>query len=297
MIYGFFLYFFLLLFPASPVPAPVADTPAPLYLSTDRGQHWRTFTEGLPAAVSITGILSQQNRVYLATNAHGFFTLGGNQSEWVSSNNGLPANANLTTIAGEGKHLVLGTYNKGVYFSQDGGKHWRTSIFNIPGNSIVGNPVNSLNYHGGFIYAGTENGIYRSWDSGMSWQKIHDQFFVYHLLSSGDRLYAASRDGLLASDDGGDSWRVVNSDHFMYRLYAAEGKLYAAVAGHGVLRSDDGGKTWLPPVAVMCGVRSGSLPDALWKGYVPALPSELPARFLEESALGWLAAGVMNVGC
>ncbi len=58
-----------------------------------------------------------------------------------------------------------------IYRTEDGGKHWTSITDGIPSNAFV-NVVREDPTHRGLLYAGTERGMYVSFDDGAHWQSL-----------------------------------------------------------------------------------------------------------------------------
>ena len=115
------------------------------------------------------------------------------------------------------------------------------------------------------IYAGTQDGPYRSLDAGARWQRLDFPargVVIWSLAfdpSDPQVMYAGSAPvGVYRSDDGGEHWRRLpkakSPGHcemgFPARTIriavdpARPNDVYAALEVSGVIRSDDGGETW-----------------------------------------------------
>lgn len=98
------------------------------------------------------------------------------------------------------------------------------------------------------------NGVFRSLDSGETWEKLdmnlpdgHNSSF-YTIRKNGDDLYAGSFAGLFKSSDNGDTWSVVAGTETWYisDIYFGDG-VWAMAGGDGFSRiwtSADGGANW-----------------------------------------------------
>ena len=119
-------------------------------------------------------------------------------------------------------------------------------------NAIVVDPTDP-----NVIFAGTEDGLYRSPDGGKVWDMLEPGFLrgiealriklyplpaIYAMRTAGD-----SNDGVYCSTDGGDNWDCILALACGTSLMGYSG-LYAGAlddsAGGGVYRTSDGGATW-----------------------------------------------------
>jgi hypothetical protein len=271
------------------VEVAVSETPPNLFLSTDWGQNWTGFVDGLPDGTNPRTILEHEGKLLLATSGKGVFVLPAGKSTWEARNQGLPVEVFATSLAAHEKTLVLGTYDKGVYVSRDGGLHWRRPIFNIKGGS-----VRALLFHEGQLIAGTDSGIYRSLDGGESWRRSGPITQINGLVLHNGQLFAARQNGMGVLNDDVATWSSVYTDRTITQLTSQGDYLYARSIGGSIIRSTDG-KVWEKQIFTVPAPGNNSLPEALWNGYSPDLPSELPVSSIIETSRGWIAG--LQSGC
>ena len=158
--------------------------------------------------------------------------------------------------------LLLATQH-GLIVCERAGDAWREA-----GRGLVGRNVTSVIGREGVILAGTTEGVWRSDDSGQTWNEASDGITSLHIRwmanhpDVSDLEFAGSEPaGIFVSHDGGGSWRpcpevTALRDKYKWSLpYSPEAgcvrgfaflgtRGYAAVEVGGVLRSDDNGDTW-----------------------------------------------------
>jgi len=242
-----------------------------------------------------SGRAHQQNegQLYLATDYQGVYVLNRGSNRWEARNGGLPKKLDINSLAVRGDFLAIGTYHGKVFTSKDGGRHWKDPIFNFLGGS-----VRALHFHEGWLIAGTDNGIYRSADDGMTWQQAGDLIQVNDLAFFEGKLYAARRDGIVVSQDDGKTWSIAYNEYAVSRLLLTENRLYGQVIGtldgRDFIRSKDG-SFWEKMIMVIPGRQHENLPAALWGGFKPQVPEvDMPVRSVTETSFGWflgVAAG------
>lgn len=273
----------------APVETAAIGASPNLYISTDWGQHWRGFAEGLPEGTNPRTILEHEGDLLLATSGKGVFLLPAGKSTWEARNRGLPQEVLATSLAAKDKIMVLGTYDKGVYLSRDGGLHWRRPIFNIDGGS-----VRALLFHDGQLIAGTDSGIYRSADGGESWRRSGPITQINGLVLHNGQLFAARQNGMGVLNDDVATWSSVYTERAIAQLTSHGKYLYARSIGGEIIRSTDG-KVWEKKIFTVPAAGNKSLPEALWNGYNPDLPSDLPVSSIIETSRGWVAG--LQSGC
>jgi photosystem II stability/assembly factor-like uncharacterized protein len=103
------------------------------------------------------------------------------------------------------------------------------------------------------LFAGTEDGVYRSGDDGANWEQAGPKTIVRALSvesagASGFHLFAGTfNDGVYLSTDPGDTWAQVNFgllNRSVHCLAANDSTLFAGTDTSGVFISTDGGANW-----------------------------------------------------
>ena len=259
-----------------------AADPPNIFLSTDHGDSWQPFADGLPEGAAAGAMIEHEGRLLLGTDAHGFYVRPAGSEGWEARNQGLPERIDINSVAAKGDFIVIGTFHGRIYTSRNGGKNWQRFVF-----SFMGGSVRALHFHGDILIAGTDNGIYRSFDYGTTWRREGDLIQVNDLAAYDGALYAARRDGITVSHDDGASWSIVYPEQTVSRLLLTKDRLYALEMGGRVLRSKDG-RFWERPVMAIPGAARRNLPAALWGGFKPQSPVEMPVRSITETSLGWV---------
>lgn len=254
--------------------------------SDDGGKTWRVIGEpatGLPngqvrnIALDLSSPV-RKRRLLVTVNGYGFFESRDGGLSWQRINGNLPQEAarqpkGILLNPKTPNHIIVacaGTWEKGagIYETKDGGKNWRRinsePIFaNIQG--LVSDPKNFkvlyvavrefYDHETKRLYLG---GVFKSTDSGRTWQRILDYHFVSDIAinpSNPSILYVATNDhpyhddcvaeGVLKSDDGGRTWRKVNVglSHWNISCIAADPRdpttLYAGTGGNSAFVGKD----------------------------------------------------------
>jgi photosystem II stability/assembly factor-like uncharacterized protein len=124
----------------------------------------------------------------------------------------------------------------------------------IQTNGPQGGEVKCLASIDSILFAGTEDGVYRSVDNGASWKPTGLENIVYSLTVKSDdessmNLFAGTLNGgVFLSTDHGDSWKQVNFgllNHYVNCLAASDSNIFAGTAD-GVFRSPSNGAYWIP---------------------------------------------------
>ncbi len=158
------------------------------------------------------------------------------------------------------RHVYVGYWSLvgfGLVESKDGGTTWRKVDHGHAFTALAGHPTKS-----NLLWAGDQTGLYRSDDSGLSFQQLSSVPVTSLAVNprDGDQLVVGGR-GLWVSRDGGRTLRAaIHPDLDLWvtdlvvdprvpsRVYAGLGSFYDSMgllhSGRGVLRSTNGGTSW-----------------------------------------------------
>ena len=191
-----------------------------VYKSVNGGADWTLSSDGLPpdflSVVEGTSLaLEDGGDIYIGLDNGEVYKTSNGAADWVATGS-LPANTErVNALAGIGSDTVLaGTDGNGIYKTINGGDDWVQVNTGLPVNANVID--NSFFFDGntGYIFVGLwEGGLYRSTDSGESWEQRLDP-----------------------GVSGCDVRSVIRGD--------TTGNLYAVVCSGAVFQSTDNGATW-----------------------------------------------------
>ena len=98
-----------------------------------------------------------------------------------------------------------------IAVSSDGGRTWSRRDAGLEDFSVRAIAVDARDAN--FVVIGGLTGVYRSGNSGQSWEKISDQINVESLAidpRTHDRIYVGTWRQGIRTDDGGKSWKLIN---------------------------------------------------------------------------------------
>jgi hypothetical protein len=221
--------------------------PGGVCLSTDYGDSWRPFGEGLPAAPATSIVLDPRspkgNRtLYAGVFDHGVYKSVDDGRTWVKRSNGLGSPENMRVygviLHKDGTLFALITAKRqnraflkegaGLYRSRDGGESWEcitTSVGLLWPKDFAVHPESSELIFVGAADAGgkEQGGLYRTTDGGKTWKRVaregSEHFGAYFDPRRPNWVYATLTEGapgpsLWLSTDGGDNWKALDSFPF-----------------------------------------------------------------------------------
>ena len=163
------------------------------------------------------------------------------------------------------KNGILGVVSLDiVYFSTDAGNHWTTSG--------VQRTIVSIEICRKCIYANTDDGIFRSIDTGNNWSRVDSGLtkngsFAVVAIGKGDTALALTGDGLYLTKNEGTTWdSISNWVAYGYSLIVFQNALYSSSRSSGVYRSTDLGTTW--QLLALCGFNDtmlASTPQGIYR--------------------------------
>lgn len=196
-----------------------AATREGIRLSLDQGQSWQLANKGIPSGavpLSIEATLGDQ-RLYIGTDHHGIMRSDDAGSSWQPISQGLPPSIGAAPfaaikrirVAPTNPDLVFASTDaRGLYWSNDGGQHWQVAALGLGAFSFrTTAPFVSFDEKSAHIYALVsfpinseliEHSIYRSADSGKSWQiigKLTPNQMLYDFSVSGNSAQVVSAKG------------------------------------------------------------------------------------------------------
>ncbi|WP_020534764.1 WD40/YVTN/BNR-like repeat-containing protein [Lewinella cohaerens] len=285
-----------------PLTYYMGTTGGGLWKTTDAGQYWQNISDGYFETGSVGAVAvaqSDANVVYVGMGEHaprGVMTtygdgvykstdagkswqhLGLEMTRHIAGVSIHPKNPEVVYVAAQGA-LHGPSTERGVYKSSDGGKTWRKTLYVNEDTGcahLVMDPSNPRILYAAMwehrrlpwqvISGGAGSGLYKSTDSGETWNKIEEglpkELGKMSIAVSGanpEKLYALvesdtekEQGGLFVSQNGGKSWSRISKEHrlvqrawYYIEVFADpldENTVY--VLNASAMKSTDGGKSW-----------------------------------------------------
>lgn len=180
------------------------------YKTTDGGTTWQQVRHTLPGTDIHAFATDPDNPeiLYAFVVGSGLFKSDNAGTNWQALGR-LPNNTMaLTALPGTPKVLLAGTMQNGLLRSDDGGRTWAEAAGGFNGRAVMALAGSFVTQ--GLVYAGSEAGLFRSVDGGLSWQRlpVDRQLSIIAISPTDDkRLIGLDRAGRVhQSTDGGSNW-------------------------------------------------------------------------------------------
>nr|WKN35115.1 YCF48-related protein [Tunicatimonas sp. TK19036] len=257
-----------------------------IYVSDDAGSSWNKKEQLLPD-VSMFSFLVTQDHIYVGTWGEGIFRNNLDVTdEWFNDNTGLhlietndilvdsgkiflandlsfihsstdegaswrqhtnfnnSQTSRVWALLSEGGYLFAGLAGGGIQRSADFGDQWK-----IVNNGLTHTNVVDFAKNDTFIFAATDERLFRSEDFGEHWLDRTGEITsgiksVYTYESS---VLVGTWNGLFISEDNGDSWLKISAnlpDGSIENLLYVDSTLFVATQFNGLYKTSDLGKTW-----------------------------------------------------
>jgi ligand-binding sensor domain-containing protein len=225
------------------------------YFSTDGGTSWKKGNGPFSIHSFVTigntffGIDGQGYGIY-RSNDH-----GADWDDWSYANNQI--GESVTSLGTDSLNLFAGTLDKGIYIYDSSTGAWNQTNAGLPKISGDFPTIRTFATMGTMLFAGTDNGLFRSTNHGNSWQSINDGLKTYYTdgcaglaISDSILIYASGDGGVFTSTDGGIHWSPSNTGMpvgYIAAIAVNGPKLFVSLYGadtNGLFRSTNNGKSW-----------------------------------------------------
>lgn len=174
-----------------------------LYSSKDSGATWQIENLNNGGLLYINYLASNSNKLYGASVDSSVFSRSENDTIWTPVTlNGL-AVLDFKSIAANDSMICVG--NVGNFFILN---NHATSWIHPSNSGLFNAPVSNLLIDSNVIFAGTVNGLIRSYNGGNYWDTIYSNA-IYSLLKYKGILFASTQYGLIRSNDQGSTWTTL----------------------------------------------------------------------------------------
>ncbi|MCA9755826.1 MAG: T9SS type A sorting domain-containing protein [Candidatus Eisenbacteria bacterium] len=268
-----------------------AGTRDGLHVSYDNGYRWTKLAGGSEMVDygTISGIAVLEGDLFVSARIQYDTTIFRRDGDvWTHADQGLPDLDFIFGLTASGNNLIAGT-SAGIFFSSDHGESWQRP--QIPTNGGVDEIYAAGN---GTVYAIlTNDGIYRSQNDGLNWERVLSQTGLVGISACGNFAYASQfHTGVWISTDGGESWGLTGFGESAFDAQCiGNGQVLVATAIEGArifISNDSGGHFFafsqgLSPVTTMLQFTAndsymfaGSAHSGVWRRLRPGVSDATP---------------------
>lgn len=220
-----------------------------VFKSTDGGQTWQDISEGLPENLQADGLwtddfFANESGLHLRARGNGIYhNKPTSTAPFWKKENSLYEQGSISPGIG-----WTFAYNNDSQFLQkiSGMGVWGPMYTNFQQKDV--NTV--FETAGGSVFIGTNDGLFKSANSGQTWKQVHTGGWATKLVESNGVLMATSQRGILRSTDDGENWDLVISEGGVGIAVERIKGGFAAITYNTASETRrmrttyDGGKTW-----------------------------------------------------
>ena len=161
-------------------------------------------------------------------------------AQWENVSAGI-GNRPVYSLYSNNNFVYAGSSNHGLYLSSDNGTNWSpagVNYFNI---------TYAVTEFGGYLYAATELGVWRTSNNGAYWIVTSlNNTTMYSLASNQSRVFVGSHNSGLFYSAGGQGWFISQLNTQSVKALALNGSFLLAGCGNsaGVFISTNNGNNW-----------------------------------------------------
>ncbi len=227
-----------------------------VYKSTDSGTTWNQMKIGIandyyggdPSVYAFAMDPNNSQHLLLVNSSGGYRSLDGGSS-WVLVNGLTSSGVSGFAFATSVPATIYGASYSYLYQSTNSGVNW-SNIGTLPLNArqstLVVDPASQ-----GTLYIGTNNGVYKTVDSGLTWLPVNNGLpasYINSLKFISSTLYAVTSSSLYKSIDGGLNWVNVsiNGNSYVNGIVSdpTSTQTMYIYSYNGIFKTVDGGATW-----------------------------------------------------
>ena len=246
-----------------------------VFKSSDGGQTWQDISKGLPEPVQDNyGIyrdifFANDNGLYL-TAGNGIYHSKPNAAAPFWTKEIFPDKHSSITPGKAG--IIAYNYEGQILQKINGTSAWSPMYTNFKG--VVRTVFETA---GGTVFIGSDNGLFKSTNSGKTWKHVHVGGWVMKLVESNGILVATSMRGIIRSTDDGENWALVISEGGVGIAVENIKGGFAAITFNTrsntrrVRASYDGGKTWQ---SIDAGLQAQVVAGSIWQPINTSIPAQ-----------------------
>ena len=165
---------------------------------------------------------------------------GNVSAQWENVSDGI-GNRPVYSLYNNSSYIYAGSANHAIYLSSNNGTNWSPAGLNYF------NITYAMTEFGGYLYAATELGVWRTSNNGAYWIVTSlNNTTMYSLASNTSRVFVGSHNSGLYYSSGGQGWFISSLTATSIKSLVINGEFIAAGCGNsaGVYISTNNGANW-----------------------------------------------------
>ena len=217
----------------------LAKTPSVIYRSTDIGRSWTPYANGIPSDATVSSFWVNGVTIYASTDQDGIYSIKEDDSKWLRIDQDLPEQVDINATTSLSNVFIIGTFKDGIFISCNEGRNWEQST-----TRLNHTPIRSLLSYNNIVFTGTDDGIYKSTDFGVTWKHVYKKIQTNGFTVLNNKIYAALNNGAIMTNDEGANWKYIYTPRALHDISNDGESVYAMTLGEGLLKSKNDGLTW-----------------------------------------------------
>lgn len=218
------------------------------WASTDGGATWApriTLPAGVDSGERTVQSVAIDGSTGYAGTAAGVYVSTDSGQTWPTLVSNSAVGGWVSSLSLLGDRLVASTWGGGVALSPDRGATW--SRFTARNSGLLRDWISEVTQTDtGVLFAGSTNGLQRSFDGGATWGVVHTRH-TNSVSAKGNTIVSGGHgSGVSISADGGATWSNFLPGEIVYlvRQSLNSSRIYASTATMGLAYTDDLGASW-----------------------------------------------------
>lgn len=214
-----------------------------IYQSKDGGQTWQDISQGLPENEQPEDFFAGESGLYLSIKNVMYRSKSNLKTPVWEKENALDPRS--TKIVFNRSGIIAFNYEGQIYQKVSAGT-WLPRYTNFKKHSMR----TIFETSDGTLFLGSDEGLYKSVDSGLTWRQVQDEGWVMRIVESEGVLIATGQKGIMRSTDNGEHWQwVISEGGVGIAIERIDGGFVAISCNtrtetRRIHISLDGGKTW-----------------------------------------------------
>jgi hypothetical protein len=140
-----------------------------IWISTDAGKSWN-LQKVNPNGRQIYCLYGNSSKLFAGTDSGAYLSTDAGKS-WSPRKGGITDR--IYSITQLGNALYAGSWTSGLYSSTDDGANWTNVNSHIANPPYSFNPISTIVTFGNSVFAGSQDGVFRTTDNGAHWNYAH----------------------------------------------------------------------------------------------------------------------------